>query len=253
VELLDRAAEIRRRADAARAKARALIPALFLDTFGDPAINPKGWPVVQLGDVVEKIAGGKNIQAGNGVSPYRILKVSAVTSGHLRSEEAKPAPDDYVPPEDHRIRQDDFLFSRANTSQLVGAVAIAHDPPANLLLPDKIWRVIWKKTQVDPRFAYSLMRTSEFRRIFAVIGSGTSDSMKNISQAKLLRVPMMLPPIGLQLLFSEQAHRIEALARALDAAAAKAEKMAAALAAEIFDARPASGNGTAIAPSLAAN
>ena len=49
--LLDRAAEIRRRADAARAKARAIIPALFLDTFGDPATNPKGWPVVTLGDL----------------------------------------------------------------------------------------------------------------------------------------------------------------------------------------------------------
>lgn len=40
--LLDRAAEIRRRAEAARAKARTIIPALFLDTFGDPATNPKG-------------------------------------------------------------------------------------------------------------------------------------------------------------------------------------------------------------------
>jgi hypothetical protein len=42
VGLLDRAAEIRRRAEAARAKARAIIPALFLDTFGDPASKPKG-------------------------------------------------------------------------------------------------------------------------------------------------------------------------------------------------------------------
>ena len=40
VGLLDRAAEIRRRADVARAEARAIIPALFLDTFGDPATNP---------------------------------------------------------------------------------------------------------------------------------------------------------------------------------------------------------------------
>jgi hypothetical protein len=52
---------------------------------------------------------------------------------------------------------------------------------------------------------------------------------------------------------SEQAHRIEALTRALDAAAAKAETMAAALAAEIFDARPASRSDTATAASLAAN
>ena len=49
VGLLDRAAEIRRRADVARAKARAVIPALFLDTFGDPVTNPNGWRVIRLG------------------------------------------------------------------------------------------------------------------------------------------------------------------------------------------------------------
>ena len=47
--LLDRAAEIRRRADAARAKARAIIPALFLDTFGDPAND---WPEITIEDVL---------------------------------------------------------------------------------------------------------------------------------------------------------------------------------------------------------
>ena len=52
VGLLDQAAEIRRRADAARAKARAIIPALFLNTFGDPATNPKGWPVREVGDLI---------------------------------------------------------------------------------------------------------------------------------------------------------------------------------------------------------
>ncbi len=45
MELLDRAAEIRSRADAARAKARALIPALFLDTFGDAVSE---WPIASV-------------------------------------------------------------------------------------------------------------------------------------------------------------------------------------------------------------
>ena len=190
--LLDRAAEIRRRADTARAKARAIIPALFLDTFGDPATNPKGWPVVELGDVIASITGGKNIEAGNGTSKYRIMKVSAVTSGVFKAHEAKPAPDDHIPAEDHHVRDGDFLFSRANTSELVGAVAIAHDVPAGLLLPDKIWRIEWTPERMEPRYAYSLLRSSEIRRIFAVIGSGTSGSMKNISQAKLVRVPIPL-------------------------------------------------------------
>ncbi len=234
VGLLDRAAEIRRRADAARAKARAIIPALFLDTFGDPATNPKGWPVVELGDVITRITGGKNIEAGNGTSQYRIMKVSAVTSGIFKAHEAKPAPDDHIPAEDHHVRPGDFLFSRANTSELVGAVAIADDVPAGLLLPDKIWRIEWTPARMEPRFAYSLLRSSEIRRIFAVIGSGTSGSMKNISQAKLVRVPIPLPPLAIQTAFSEQTDRLESLARHLDAAAAKAEAMAAGLSAEIF-------------------
>jgi type I restriction enzyme S subunit len=238
VGLLDRAAEIRRRADAARAKARAIIPALFLDTFGDPATNPKGWPVVELGDVITRITGGKNIEAGNGTSQYRIMKVSAVTSGIFKAHEAKPAPDDHIPAEDHHVRAGDFLFSRANTSELVGAVAIADDVPAGLLLPDKIWRIEWTPARMEPRFAYSLLRSSEIRRIFAVIGSGTSGSMKNISQAKLVRVPIPLPPLAIQTAFSEQTHRLESLARHLDAAAAKAEAMAAGLSAEVFGASP---------------
>jgi type I restriction enzyme S subunit len=234
VGLLDRAAEIRRRADAARAKARAIIPALFLDTFGDPATNPKGWPVVELGDVIARITGGKNIEAGNGTSKYRIMKVSAVTSGIFKAHEAKPAPDDHIPAEDHHVRAGDFLFSRANTSELVGAVAIADDVPAGLLLPDKIWRIEWTPTRIEPRYAYSLLRSSEIRRIFAVIGSGTSGSMKNISQAKLVRVPIPLPPLPIQTAFAEQTHRLDSLARHLDAAAAKAEAMAAGLSAEVF-------------------
>lgn len=45
---------------------------------------------------------------------------------------------------------------------------------------------------------------------------------------------MACPPLPLQTAFAEQARRIEATARALDAAAVKAEAIAAALSHEIF-------------------
>jgi hypothetical protein len=67
--------------------------------------------------------------------------------------------------------------------------------------------------------------------------------MKNISQAKLVRVPIPLPPLAIQTAFSEQTHRLESLARHLDAAAAKAEAMAAGLSAEVFDASANKGTG----------
>jgi type I restriction enzyme, S subunit len=132
------------------------------------------------------------------------------------------------------VREGDFLFSRANTAELVGAVAIAHNPPEGLLLPDKVWRIEWDPGRIAPAYTYSLMRTSEIRRIFAMIASGTSDSMKNISQAKLSRVPISVPPITLQATFAKQVQRIEELSRSFDASATKAEGLAAALSAEVF-------------------
>lgn len=51
VDILDRAAAIQRLRRAAEEKAREIIPALFVDMFGDPATNPKGWPMRKLEDV----------------------------------------------------------------------------------------------------------------------------------------------------------------------------------------------------------
>lgn len=234
VQILDRSEEIKRRSDVARNRTRAIVPSMFSTIFGDPRDNPKGWPLVTIGDIIRKISGGKNIEAGNGTSSYRIMKVSAVTSGIFKPEESKPAPNDYLPPPEHLVRDGDFLFSRANTSELVGAVAIARDPPSGLLLPDKIWRIEWDKARVDPQYAYSLLRHAEIRNIFASISSGTSASMQNISQAKLVNITIPLPPLARQAAFAAQVDRVEAIARQFDVTAAKAAAMAAGLAAEVF-------------------
>lgn len=60
-----RIAEILDKADALRAKRRAAIDQLdtltqsiFLEMFGDPVANPKGWPVERLGQLVETTSGG---------------------------------------------------------------------------------------------------------------------------------------------------------------------------------------------------
>jgi type I restriction enzyme S subunit len=54
VDLLARAEGIVRLRREAEKKAAELIPALFLDMFGDPATNPKGWPVALLPDVLSR-------------------------------------------------------------------------------------------------------------------------------------------------------------------------------------------------------
>jgi len=52
VEILQKADEIRRKRKKALELADKILPALFLEMFGDPATNPKGWPKEPIGKVV---------------------------------------------------------------------------------------------------------------------------------------------------------------------------------------------------------
>ena len=58
VDLLSRAEGIVRLRREAEKKAAELIPALFLDMFGDPATNPKGWPTQSIKNLVTFVSGG---------------------------------------------------------------------------------------------------------------------------------------------------------------------------------------------------
>ena len=52
-KVLDRADQLRQLHAQVAAKIDRLLPALFLDYFGDPAFNRKGWPTARLGDLCE--------------------------------------------------------------------------------------------------------------------------------------------------------------------------------------------------------
>ena len=58
--------------------------------------------------------------------------------------------------------------------------------------------------------------------------------MPGISKGKLLKLKVPIPTTALQVTFAERVQRLETLARHLDAAADKAEVMAAGLSAEAF-------------------
>ncbi|HEX5760559.1 MAG TPA: restriction endonuclease subunit S [Thermoanaerobaculia bacterium] len=57
-KLLDRAEALRAKRRTALAQLDTLTQAIFLDLFGDPATNPKGWAKVVLGDVATFVGGG---------------------------------------------------------------------------------------------------------------------------------------------------------------------------------------------------
>lgn len=57
-DILDKADAIRRKRKEAIALTEELLRSTFLEMFGDPVTNPKGWPVKPLGELVDIIGGG---------------------------------------------------------------------------------------------------------------------------------------------------------------------------------------------------
>ncbi len=199
--ILDKADAIRRKRQQAIALTDQLLRSVFLELFGDPVTNPKGWEVAPLSRIVNAFEGGKNVKPDESGNPTinRVLKVSAVTSGIFRPDESKPLPNDFEPPESYFVKGGDLLISRANTSELIGATAFVSETPEGIVLPDKIWRFIWKNEKnTHPLYVHYLFKQSHIRREISIRSSGTSGSMKNIPKPKLLEILIPIPPVNEQ-------------------------------------------------------
>ena len=159
---------------------------------------PVGWRWDVLGDVLEGIEAGKSPKAQErGAEPNElgVLKVSSVTWGQFRPEENKAILPDYNPGSCPRVCKGDLLISRANTVELVGAVAMAEKDYPNLLLSDKTLRLIPCLKQVSPRYLLYALRTPLVRHHLESHATGTSGSMRNISQVSISTSPIPLPPL----------------------------------------------------------
>jgi len=155
---------------------------------------------VRLDDMLLTMGAGKSIRC-NEVVPEDgqpgIIKVSAVTWGEFAENESKTclSQTDWI--EDYRINMGDFLISRANTKKLVGACVIVYNIQKKLMLSDKILRLRFSG-YLDLVYLLFAIRSASTREQIEAMATGTSDSMKNISQKDIRRLILPLPPLAEQ-------------------------------------------------------
>jgi type I restriction enzyme S subunit len=81
-EILDKADALRAKRRAALAQLDTLNQSIFLDMFGDPATNPKGWPQVPIGDHASKIGSGATPRGGD--ENYKPSGITLIRSMNVR-------------------------------------------------------------------------------------------------------------------------------------------------------------------------
>lgn len=155
---------------------------------------------VALGQLLTDIETGKSFKAsGRPAEPdeWGVVKVSAMTWGEFDEAENKALPSDHRADPRYEIQPGDLLLSRANTSEYVGATVLVRSCRPRLLLSDKSMR-LRTVDGVDRRWLRFALGSPQVRSQMSRVATGTSDSMRNISQAKVRSLRLRVPDAEIQ-------------------------------------------------------
>ncbi len=151
---------------------------------------PKEWSIKCLGDVLDKIEAGKSFKCDErtpNLNEVGVLKVSAVTWQVFNENESKTIFDKERFNKAYLVVKDDFLFSRANTLDLIGAVVIVSNIQRQLMLSDKTLRFKFKSVVLNP-YILSYLRSRKGRKEIQRLSTGNQESMRNIGQERIKQI-----------------------------------------------------------------
>lgn len=160
-----------------------------------PAL-PEGWVWASVDCLLSDIETGKSfkcIEQPPTADEIGVVKVSAVSWGEYDELESKTCTNELRVNPALMVKAGDFLFSRANTVELVGACVIAKTVSLKVMLSDKILRLALVQDDLQPWLLY-LLRSKIGRRQIELLATGNQESMKNIGQERLRSIAIPLGP-----------------------------------------------------------
>ena len=183
-----------------------LIKARFVELFGDPIKNPKGWEVVTIGDIVTEVRYGTSKPAVEG-GKYPYLRMNNLTvDGHLDLKDLKyiDIPDDEM--EKCVVRKGDVLFNRTNSIELVGKTAV-FNLPEDMVIAGYIIRVRLNE-RLLPEIFSQYMNLEALKDILRAMAKGAVNQA-NINAQELQSIKVYVPDMEVQKQFIKMKEQVD--------------------------------------------
>ncbi len=231
VDLLSRAENIVRMRREAEKKAKEIIPALFLDMFGDPATNPKGWDVKRVGDIASYTRYGPRFPdrkyAETGAHILRTTDMD--TSGNVRWEESPVLPVTQEEVSRFSLRPGTVVVTR--TGATIGKIALFRGADRPCIAGAYLIE-LGTTDDVDPEYLLALL-LSDYGQSALTSGS-RAVAQPNLNAPTIRAIPLPIPPKAFQSSFAKRVSSFQALCRQQTGAIAVAEAAFQSLLAGIF-------------------
>lgn len=224
--ILDKADVIRRKRQQAVKLTEELLRSVFLDMFGDPVTNSKGWKEARLEDVAEIVSGvtkGRKLDGKQTImAPY--LRVANVQDGYLDLNEIKEIE---VLPSDvakYRLKVGDVLLTEGGDPDKLGRGSVWHGQVTDCIHQNHIFRVRSKTDKLMPDFLSMLIGSERGKRYFLRAAKQTT-GIASINSTQLKNFPVLLPSPALQQHFAQTVTNSQKLQQRLSDAADTADTL----------------------------
>lgn len=224
VDQLSRAEGIVRLRRQAQQKAAELIPAIFIDMFGDPTTNLKGWPRLTLGEL---IATGPTNGLYKHKSAYGagtpILRIDGFYDGRI-TDPASLKRLNVEPDEQRRfaLAAGDIIVNRVNSPEYLGKSALVPELLEPTVFESNMMRFSIDDQLALPEFVIALLQDPSSRRHF-LANAKHAINQSSINQQDVKSLPVFAPPLHLQREFAQRVAAVLAIEQQQRAAMAKAE------------------------------
>jgi type I restriction enzyme S subunit len=207
VEILDRAEALRAKRRAALAHLDTLIQSIFIDLFGDPATNPKGWQQIVLGDVIKAASDGPHVSPTYCDSGIPFLSTRHIRPGEIEWTDLKfiSSADAEVQWRKRKPEKDDVLYTKGGTTGI--AAAVETDRPFAIWVHIALLKTDLQKA--EPRWLEAMLNSTYCYGQSQVLTHGIAN--RDLGLTRMVNIKMYLPPLSVQRDFTRRVIALEKL------------------------------------------
>jgi type I restriction enzyme S subunit len=212
-EVLDRAEELRSKRREAIAQLDILTQAIFIEMFGDPVTNPKGWDADKtLGEIADIVSGITKGRKLNGQSvrevPYlavvnvqdRMLDLSVIKTIEAKEDEIAR----------YRLQVNDLILTEGGDPDKLGRGTLWNGELPECIHQNHIYRVRITSNQIHPLFLNWLIGSQRGKKYFLKQAKQTT-GIATINMRQLRGFSLLIPPFDLQKEFARRLEAVEKL------------------------------------------
>lgn len=185
-----------------------LVKSRFIEMFGNPATNPKGWKITTIGDITTDVRYGTSKSSVDG-GKYPYLRMNNITyKGGLDLQDLKYIDIDDEELEKCIVRKGDVLFNRTNSAELIGKTCVFNlDEP--MIIAGYIIRVRLND-DILPIYLSMFLNSDYGKKLLRGMAKGAVNQA-NINAQELKSIKISVPPIELQNQFADFINQVDKL------------------------------------------